>query len=224
MKLLVDVPGGTSGLGTKLQQTTEVRNRLCHPAGRNGPAARSPPVRDVEVLFVPSANELRRPARLKVDPIGLDQLHAAARARPTGARNSRALNCRGCFDVPIAEVEYIAMMVNLARATRGEDDPVRTRPSGIAAGCSNQEIRGMTVGLCGATYGGIGHETASWQLGLRVRVDAMERRESRRENIFCRTRHQRQRACCPTGCFRAGEGDEFRRFLDFLAIRTAPPL
>src|SRR6476620_11013983 len=85
-------------------------------------------------------------------------------------RGIRATNCRGCFDVPIAEWN-VAMMVNLARDLR---QLIRNQEATVwdRSAVFQREIRGLTVGLWG--YGGIGRETArlARQMGLRVHVMA----------------------------------------------------
>ena len=72
------------------------------------------------------------------------------------ARGVQASNCRGCFDVPIAEWN-MAMLVNLARDFR---QMIRNQEAAVwdRSAIFQREIRGLTLGLWG--YGGIGRETA----------------------------------------------------------------
>jgi phosphoglycerate dehydrogenase-like enzyme len=131
------------------------------------------------------------------------------------ARGIRATNCRGCFDVPIAEWN-IAMMVNLARdlrqMLRNQDAAVWDRGA-----IFQREIRGLTVGLWG--YGGIGRETArlARQMGMRVHV-LTRHGVAALENVYCVPGTGDEAGALPDRVFRTGEELEFLGGLDFLIV------
>lgn len=131
------------------------------------------------------------------------------------ARGVVATNCRGCFDVPIAEWN-LAMLVNLARDLRGM---IRHQDAGIwdRSAKFQREIRGLTLGLWG--YGGIGRETArlAKQLGLRVHV--MTRNGvGPREDAYVVPGTGDQAGTLPDRVFRPGEERVFLADLDFLVV------
>lgn len=214
MKLLIDVPVEPAVLAALQQSGRFTLDCLTPPAETKRPLDPAR-VRDAEVLFCtfPPENfaDLRALKWIQLASTSYTQLFGLELA----ARGIRATNCRGCFDVPIAEWA-IAMMVNLARdlrqMMRNQDAAVWDRSAVF-----QREIRGMTVGLWG--YGGIGRETArlARQLGLRVHV-LTRHGVGPRENVYVVPGTGDPAGVLPDRVFRAGEEREFLAGLDFLVI------
>src|SRR5476649_1422033 len=167
MKLLVDVPVEPAALAT-LQQSGRHTIDCVTPPEETARALDPARLRDVEGLFCtfPPTNfaDLRALKWIQLASTSYTQLLGLDLV----TRGIRATNCRGCFDVPIAEWN-IAMMVNLTRDLR---QMIRNQDAAVwdRSAVFQKEIRGMTLGLWG--YGGIGRETArlAKHLGLRVHV------------------------------------------------------
>ena len=131
------------------------------------------------------------------------------------ARGVQATNCRGCFDVPIAEWN-MAMLVNLARNFR---QMIRNQEVAVwdRSAIFQREIRGLTVGLWG--YGGIGRETArlAKAMGLRVHVLARAAVGARDEVYMVRGTGDPD-GVLPDRVFQQGQELEFLGALDFLVL------
>jgi len=155
VKILVDVPVDPAALAALLQTGLHEIDCIEPPAEAARPidAAR---IRGTEALFcsVPPVNfaDMRSLRWVQLASSGYSQLFGLDLPQ----RGIRATNCRGCFDVPIAEWN-VAMMVNLARDVR---QMIRNQEAAVwdRSARFQREIRGLTVGLWG--YGGIGRETA----------------------------------------------------------------
>lgn len=214
MKILVDVPVEPGALAA-LQATGRFEIDCIEPpleAVRPLDPAR---LAGVDVLFCtfPPANfaDLNAVRWVQLASTGYSQLYGL----DLPARGIRATNCRGCFDVPIAEWN-VAMMVNLARDLR---QMVRNQDAAVwdRGAVFQREIRGATVGLWG--YGGIGRETArlARQLGLRVHV--MTRHGvTPRDGVYVVPGTGDPAGVLPDRVCRAGEEMEFLAGLDFLVI------
>jgi len=214
MKLLIDVPVEPAALAALQQSGRFTFDCVTPPAEAKRPLDPAR-LRDADVLFCtfPPENfaDLRSLKWIQLASTGYTQLFGL----DVAARGIRATNCRGCFDVPIAEW-VVAMMVNLARDLR---QMVRNQEAAVwdRGAVFQREIRGLTVGIWG--YGGIGRETArlARQLGLRVHV--MTRNGiSPRENVFVVPGTGDPAGVLPDRVFRAGEEGEFLRGLDFLLV------
>lgn len=214
MKLLIDVPVEDAALKA-LQKCGRFSIDVLTPpaeAARPLDAAR---IADADALFcsVPPTNfaEMRKVKWVQLASTGYSQLFGL----DLPARGIRATNCRGCFDVPIAEWN-IAMMVNLARDLR---QLIRNQEAAIwdRSAVFQREIRGLTVGLWG--YGGIGRETArlARQLGLRVHV-LTRSGVGPRGDVYTVPGTGDPEGVLPDRVFRAGEELEFLRDLDFLIV------
>ena len=214
MRIVIDVPVEPVVLQRLRQEGHHCLEVIDPPAE----AARPLPVELVagaDVLFcsVPPSNhaELRAWKWVQIASTGYTQLFGL----DLPARGVVATNCRGCFDVPIAEWN-LAMLVNLARDLRGM---IRHQDAGIwdrSAGFQ-REIRGLTLGLWG--YGGIGRETArlAKQLGLRVHV--MTRNGvGPREDAYVVPGTGDPAGVLPDRVFRQGEERAFLADLDFLVV------
>jgi len=214
MKLLIDVPVEPAALAALQASGRHEIDVITPPAEIARPldAAR---IADADVLFCtfPPTNiaDLRGLKWIQLASTGYSQLYGL----DLPARGIRATNCRGCFDVPIAEWN-IAMMVNLARDFR---QMIRNQDAGVwDRGASFQrEIRGLTVGIWG--YGGIGRETArlARQLGLRVHV-LTRNGVAPMENVYGVPGTGDPAGTMPDRVFRAGGEQEFLAGLDFLVV------
>jgi len=214
MKLLVDVPVESAALAA-LQQSGRFTFDCITPPAETKRSLDPARLRDADALFCtfPPENfaDLRALKWIQLASTSYTQLFGLDLA----SRGIRATNCRGCFDVPIAEWA-IAMMVNLARDLR---QMVRNQDAAVwdRSAIFQREIRGMTLGLWG--YGGIGRETArlARQLGLRVHV--MTRNGvGPRDNVFVVPGTGDPAGVLPDRVFRAGEEMDFLRELDFLVV------
>ena len=214
MKILIDVsvePGAFSALEKSGRHALDCLT----PPGEAVRAVDAARRRDAEVLFCtfPPANsaEMKSLRWVQLASTGSSQLFGL----DLTARGVRATNCRGCFDVPIAEWN-VAMMVNLARdcrqMIRNQDAAVWDRSAKF-----QREIRGQSVGLWG--YGVIGRETArlAKALGLRVHVLTRGGVEPTRE-IFTVPGTGDPAGVLPDRVFRAGEELAFLGGLDFLVV------
>lgn len=214
MKILVDVPVEPTLLAA-LQKSARYEFDCVTPPVEAARPFDPTRIRDVEVLFCshPPANfaDMRAVKWIQLASTGYTQLFGL----DLPVRGIRATNCRGCFDVPIAEWN-IAMMVNLARDFR---QMIRNQDAAVwdRSAVFQREIRGMTAGLWG--YGGIGRETArlARQLGLRVHVLARNGVGPRR-GVFSVPGTGDPEGVLPDRVFRAGEELAFLGGLDFLIV------
>ncbi|MBL9215100.1 MAG: D-2-hydroxyacid dehydrogenase [Opitutaceae bacterium] len=214
MKVLIDVAVEPAALAALQRAGGHTIDCLTPPAEavRALDAAR---IADADVLFCtfpPSNFDAMRAVRwVQVASTGYSQLYP----HHLHTRGIRATNCRGCFDVPIAEWN-IAMMINLARdlrqMVRNQDAAVWDRSAAF-----QREIRGLTVGLWG--YGGIGRETArlAKQLGLRVHVLARQGVAPLRD-VYSVPGTGDPEGVLPDRVFRSGQELEFLGGLDFLVV------
>lgn len=214
LRLLIDVPVEDAAL-KELQSSGRYAIDVISPPAETARALDVSRIADADVLFctIPPANisEMRQLKWVQVASTGYTQLYGL----DLPGRGIRATNCRGCFDVPIAEWN-IAMMVNLARDLR---QLIRNQEAAIwdRSAVFQREIRGLTVGLWG--YGGIGRETArlARQLGLRVHV-MVRSGVGPRGDVYAVPGTGDPDGVLPHRVFRAGEETEFLRDLDFLVI------
>jgi len=214
MKILVDVAVEPAALAA-LQKTGRFEIDCITPHAEVVRELESARIRDADVLFCtfPPKNfsEMKAVRWVQLASTGYTQLFGLDLA----ARGIRATNCRGCFDVPIAEWN-IAMMVNLARDLR---QMVRNQEAAVwdRGAVFQREIRGATVGLWG--YGGIGRETArlARQLGLRVHV-LTRNGVAPSQGVYGVPGTGDPEGVLPDRVFRAGEELEFLAGLDFLVV------
>ena len=173
-------------------------------------------LRDVDVLFCmfPPTNhaDLRALRWIQIASTGYTQLFGL----DLPARNIRATNARGCFDVPIAEWN-VAMMVNLVRdlrrMIRHQESATWDRSAGF-----QRELRGLTLGLWG--YGGIGRETArlAKEMGLTVDVLTRSGKTPPRLHAYTVPGTGDPEGVLPDRVFAAGQELEFLKNLDFLVL------
>jgi phosphoglycerate dehydrogenase-like enzyme len=214
MKLLIDVPVEPAALAA-LQESGRHEIVVLTPPAETARPLDPTQVAAADVLFCtfPPTNlaDLRALKWIQLASTGYSQLYGL----DLPARGIRATNCRGCFDVPIAEWN-LAMMVNLARdlrqMLRNQDAAVWDRGAGF-----QREIRGLTVGCWG--YGGIGRETArlARQFGLRVHVLTRAGVQPS-GNVYVVPGTGDPDGVLPDRVFRAGEELEFLAGLDFLVV------
>jgi phosphoglycerate dehydrogenase-like enzyme len=127
----------------------------------------------------------------------------------------QATNCRGCFDVPIAEWN-MAMLVNLARNFR---QMIRNQEAAVwdRSAIFQREIRGLTVGLWG--YGGIGRETARLAKAMGLRVHVLARAAvGARDEVYMVPGTGDPDGVLPDRVFQQGQELEFLGALDFLVL------
>ena len=214
MKLLIDVPVEPAALAV-LQASGRYEIDVITPPAEIARPLDAARIAEADVLFCtfPPTNiaDLRGLQWIQLASTGYSQLYGL----DLPARGIRATNCRGCFDVPIAEWN-IAMMVNLARDFR---QMIRNQDAAVwdRGAVFQREIRGLTVGLWG--YGGIGRETArlARQLGLRVHVMTRNGIGPRGE-VYVVPGTGDQAGVLPDRIFRAGEEPAFLAELDFLVL------
>ena len=214
MNVLVDVPVEAAALAA-LQRGGRDAFDCVTPPGEAARPLDPARLRDVEILFctVPPTNfpDFKALRWIQLASTGYSQLFGLG----LPGRQIHATNCRGCFDVPIAEWN-LAMMVNLARdfrqLVRNQDAAVWDRGAVF-----QREIRGLTVGLWG--YGGIGRETArlARQLGLRVHV-LTRRGVGPRGDVYAVPGTGDREGVLPDRVFRSGDELEFLGGLDFLVV------
>ncbi|MEO7598432.1 MAG: D-2-hydroxyacid dehydrogenase [Opitutus sp.] len=214
LKLLIDVPVEPAALDLLQRSGRFDIDVITLPAEVARPLERSR-IENADVLFcaIPPTNfaDMRQLKWVQLASTGYTQLFGL----DLTARQIRATNCRGCFDVPIAEWN-VAMMVNLARDVR---QLIRNQDAGVwdRSAVFQREIRGLTVGLWG--YGGIGRETArlARQLGLKVHVMARAR-IGPRGDVYAVPGTGDSEGVLPDRVFGPGEEQEFLSQLDFLII------
>ncbi|MEO6003180.1 MAG: D-2-hydroxyacid dehydrogenase [Opitutus sp.] len=214
IKLLIDVPVEPAALAA-LEKSGRFAIDVVTPPGEAARPLELARIAEADVLFcsIPPTNfaAMRKVSWVQVASTGYTQLFGL----DLPARKIRATNCRGCFDVPIAEWN-ISMMVNLARDLR---QMVRNQDAAVwdRSAVFQREIRGLTVGLWG--YGGIGRETArlARQMGLRVHVMARNG-VGPRGDIYTVPGTGDAEGVLPHRVFRNGEETEFLRDLDFLIV------
>ena len=214
MKVLIDVPVEPAALEALQASGTYEIDCVTPPAEIKRPLEPER-LRGAEVLFCtfPPTNhhDLSALKWIQIASTGYTQLFGL----DLPARGIRATNCRGCFDVPIAEWN-ISMMVNLARDFR---QMIRNQEAAVwdRSATFQREIRGLTVGLWG--YGGIGRETArlARQLGMRVHV-LVRRDAGPRGEVYAVPGTGDPDGILPDQVFRAGEELEFLGGLDFLIV------
>lgn len=214
MKILVDVAVEPAALEALAKSGRFNIDCISPPAEVARPidAAR---IADVDVLFctIPPTNfaDMKAVRWVQIASTGYTQLVPL----DLPAREIRATNCRGCFDVPIAEWN-IAMMVNLARDAR---QMIRNQDAAVwdRGAIFQREIRGLTVGLWG--YGGIGRETARLARALGLRVHALTRKGAGpRGEVYAVPGTGDPEGALPDRVFCAGEELEFLAGLDFLVV------
>jgi len=214
VKILVDVPVHPAALAA-LRQTGLHDIDCIEPPGEAARPIDAARIRGTEALFCsfPPVNfsDMRALRWVQLASSGYSQLFGLDLPQ----RDIRATNCRGCFDVPIAEWN-IAMMVNLARDARqmirNQDAAVWDRSARF-----QREIRGLTVGLWG--YGGIGRETARIASHLGLRVHVLTRHGvSPLKDTYCVPGTGDPEGVLPHRVFQAGEEMEFLPGLDFLIV------
>lgn len=172
-------------------------------------------LRDAEVLLctTPPSNfrEMERVRWVQISSSGYTQLFR----HDLPARNIRATNARGCFDVPIAEWN-IAMMINLVRDLpqmfRNQQTQTWDRSPRFA-----NEVRGGTVGFWG--YGGLARETARLAKAMGMRVHVLVRNGVQRAGDTYRVPGTGDPdGTLPDRVFLAGSEQEFLSELDFLVL------
>lgn len=214
MKIVIDVPVEDSVLAS-LQAQGRHRFEVQTPPAEAARALPPELIADADVLFcsVPPSNHaaIRALQWVQLASTGYTQLFGL----DLPARGVRATNCRGCFDVPIAEWN-VAMMVNLARDFR---QMIRNQEGAVwdRSAIFQREIRGLTVGLWG--YGGIGRETArlAKAMGLKVHVFARNG-VGLRDEVYVVPGTGDPEGVLPDRVFRKGAELEFLGGLDFLIL------
>jgi phosphoglycerate dehydrogenase-like enzyme len=214
IKILIDVAAEPAALAA-LQGSNAYAIDVIEAPAEHVRALDPARLAEIEVLFCtfPPQNfaDLRALKWVQISSTGYSQLFGL----DLPGRGMRATNCRGCFDVPIAEWN-VAMMVNLARdlrqLVRNQESRVWDRGAGF-----QREIRGLTVGLWG--YGGIGRETArlARQLGLQVHVLTRHGVGPAGE-VYSVPGTGDPEGVLPHRVFRSGEELEFLAGLDFLVV------
>ena len=213
-KLLIDVPVESAALDA-LRASGQFEIDVISPPAEVARPIDPTRLTDVDVLFcsIPPTNFLEMPTLkwVQLASTGYTQLFGLNLPE----RGIRATNCRGCFDVPIAEWN-VAMMVNLARDIR---QLIRNQDAAIwdRSAIFQREIRGLTVGLWG--YGGIGRETArlAKQMGLRVHVMARNG-VGPRGDVYAVPGTGDPEGLLPDKIFQRGEETAFLGELDFLVL------
>ena len=212
-RILIDVEHDAEHLvALEAIEGVEVRVAVMSDTPRELPASL---IDDIEVLFCthpPTNAEAMRSLRwIQIASSGYGQLLP----HDLPARNVRATNARGCFDVPIAEWN-IAMMINLRRDVpqmlRNQTAHVWDRTTRFA-----NELRGSTVGLWG--YGGLARETARLAKTMGIRVHVLARNGVRpAHHIYRMAGTGDPKGTLPDRIFTAGSELEFLRTLDFLIL------
>jgi phosphoglycerate dehydrogenase-like enzyme len=213
-RLLIDVPVEDAALEA-LQASGRFTIDVVNPPAEKLRPLETERIAETDVLFcsIPPSNfaEMKKVKWVQIASTGYTQLFGLG----LNERGIRATNCRGCFDVPIAEWN-IAMMVNLARDFR---QMIRNQEAKTwdRSAVFQREIRGLTVGLWG--YGGIGRETArlARQMGLRVHVLARNG-VGPRGDVYAVPGTGDPEGTLPHRVFGPGQEIEFLRELDFLVV------
>jgi len=214
MKILVDVPVEAATLA-RLRAATPHEFVVIDPPGEAKRLLPEATIAGADVLFctIPPENHaaMQRWRWVQIASAGYTQLFGL----DLPARGVVATNCRGCFDVPIAEWN-IAMMVNLARDFRRM---IRNQEATVwdRGAVFQREIRGLTVGFWG--YGGLARETArlAKQLGLKVNVLARNG-VGPRGDTYAVAGTGDPDGTLPDRVFTSGQELEFLGGLDFLIV------
>ncbi|SDS48103.1 D-2-hydroxyacid dehydrogenase [Opitutus sp. GAS368] len=214
MKIIVDVPV-EDPVVAQLRASGRHCFEVLTPPAESARVLPAELIADADVLFcaVPPANhaEMRSLQWVQLASTGYTQLFGL----DLPARGVIATNCRGCFDVPIAEWN-VAMMVNLARNFR---QMIRNQEAAVwdRAAIFQREIRGLTLGLWG--YGGIGRETARLARALGLRVHVLTRNGvGPREEAYTVAGTGDPDGVLPDRVFRKGDEMTFLGGLDFLIV------
>jgi phosphoglycerate dehydrogenase-like enzyme len=215
LKILVDVAAEPAAI-EELRRTVRCELDFMDPPLEEARPIDPARLRDVDVLlgmFPPTNHADFRALRwIQIASTGYTQLFGL----DLPARNIRATNARGCFDVPIAEWN-VAMMVNLVRDVR---QMIRNQES-LAWNRSavfQRELRGLTLGLWG--YGGIGRETArlAKQMGVCVHVLTRSGTILPRHDAYTVPGTGDPEGVLPDRAFGAGQELDFLKRLDFLIL------
>lgn len=214
MKIVIDVPVEEAILA-RLRAAGRHRFEVVTPPGETVRELPAGLIADADVLFCtfPPSNHAVMVAWkwVQLASTGYNQLFGL----DLPARGVHATNCRGCFDVPIAEWN-VAMMVNLARDFR---QMIRNQEATVwdRSAIFQREIRGLTVGLWG--YGGIGRETARLAKAMGLRVHVLTRNGvGPREEVYTVLGTGDPDGVLPDRIFRKGAEQEFLAGLDFLIV------
>ncbi len=132
------------------------------------------------------------------------------------ARNVRATNAQGVFDIPISEW-CVSMMINLARDLRAM---IRNQEGGIwdRDARFQREISGMTVGFWG--YGGLARETARiCKEALNLKIHVLTRRGVKSRSDSYRVPGSGDpEGTLPDANYTMDQKKEFLSGLDFLVL------
>lgn len=214
LRLVVDVPVEPAALDL-LQKSGRYAIEVITPPEEIARPLDAARIVDADALFcvIPPTNfaAMQKVKWVQIASTGYTQLFGLKLSE----RGIRATNCRGCFDVPIAEWN-VAMMVNLARDVR---QLIRNQEASVwdRSAAFQREIRGLTIGIWG--YGGIGRETArlARHLGLRVHVLARNG-VGPRHDVYTVPGTGDPDGVLPHRVFHSGQEIEFLRELDFLIV------
>lgn len=214
MKIVVDVPVEESILA-RLRAAGRHHFEVINPPAEVARALPVEPIAGADVLFCsfPPTNHADMVAWhwVQLASTGYTQLFGL----DLPARGVQATNCRGCFDVPIAEWN-MAMLVNLARNFR---QMIRNQEAAVwdRSAIFQREIRGLTVGLWG--YGGIGRETARLAKAMGLRVHVLARAAvGARDEVYMVPGTGDPDGVLPDRVFQQGQELEFLGALDFLVL------
>ena len=214
MKIVVDVPVEESILA-RLRAAGRHHFEVINPPAEVARALPVELIAGAEVLFCsyPPTNHADMVAWhwVQLASTGYTQLFGL----DLPARGVQVTNCRGCFDVPIAEWN-MAMLVNLARNFR---QMIRNQEATVwdRSAIFQREIRGLTVGLWG--YGGIGRETARLAKALGLRVHVLARAVvGARDEVYLVPGTGDPDGVLPDRVFQQGLELEFLGGLDFLVL------
>lgn len=214
MKIVVDVPVEESILA-RLRAAGRHHFEVINPPAEVARALPVELIAGAEVLFCsyPPTNHADMVAWhwVQLASTGYTQLFGL----DLPARGVQVTNCRGCFDVPIAEWN-MAMLVNLARNFR---QMIRNQEATVwdRSAIFQREIRGLTVGLWG--YGGIGRETARLAKALGLRVHVLARAVvGARDEVYLVPGTGDPDGVLPDRVFQQGQELEFLGGLDFLVL------
>ena len=215
MKILVQVPV-YEPLLAQLRDLPGVEVAVLPPPPDEDPRALPTSlIRDVDILFcgIPPTNiqKMELLKYVQITSSGYSQLYGLGLPE----RRIRAANASGVNDIAIAEW-CIAMMVNLARDTRGM---MRNQDSGTwdRSARFQREIRGSVLGIWG--YGGIGRETARLAKAMGLVVHTMTRNgvQPLQDKHFVPSTGDAE-GILPDRGFKPGEEIRFLHDLDFLLL------